>query len=212
MTDWSNYDSNRSLDFWQADVRKAQRDAESAMDVREESRVELKKRALATLGCARTRRWTACSTSNLADFLFFTTVTSHFQACSSYLLLLASPWSCHDYSSTTEDGRPQYSSANGAFSLLSAMGQHEHHWRCRQLRLGQDVACSGYHQANESALGCHPVNGSFVWPLSVASLYQLPSRTRSIDPSLRIRLPLHTGTSTISTRLMLSTLMSWLKS
>jgi hypothetical protein len=88
-------------------------------------------------------------------------------------LLLASPWSCHDYSSTTENGRPQYSPENGALSLLSAMGQHEHHWRCRQLRLGQDVACSGYHQANESALGCHPVNGSFVWPLSVASLYQL---------------------------------------
>jgi hypothetical protein len=56
---------------------------------REGSRVKLvKKRAPAKLGCARTRRWTACSTPNLADFLFFATVTSHFQACLSYLSCL----------------------------------------------------------------------------------------------------------------------------
>lgn len=91
----------------------------------------------------------------------------------SYLFCFASPWSCHDYSSTTEYGRPKLSPENGALPLLSAMGQHEHHWRCRQLGFRQDVACSGYHQANEPALGCHPVNGSFVWPLSEVSSYQL---------------------------------------
>lgn len=150
------------------------KDAEIAMGVRGRSRVEVvKKRALATLGCARTRRWHGIFHPEFGRFPFLHNRHPSLSSLLKLSLLLASPWSSHDSSSTTEYGRPQLSPENGALPLLSAMGQHEHHWRCRQLGFRQDVACSGYHQANEPALGCHSVDGSFVWPLSASSLYQL---------------------------------------
>jgi hypothetical protein len=89
MTDWSNYDSQLLSRCFGKRMCETQRDAEIAMRVREESRAELvKKRALATLGCARTWCWTASSTPNLADFLFFTTVHLSLPSLLSYLFCL----------------------------------------------------------------------------------------------------------------------------
>ena len=160
--------------FWQADVRNAKRcrDCDES-ERRKQSCVDEEKSSCNARLCSDLVL-DGIFHAEFGRFPFLHNRPPFTSKLAKLSLLLASPWSCHDCSSTTENGRPQLSPENGALPLLSALGQHEHHWRCRQLGFGQDVACSGYHQANEPALGCHSVDGSFVWPLSMSSLYQLP--------------------------------------